>query len=99
MLEPRIVAISVSRFVAALAPADTGEAEAAKDATLRLDSGPDRAAGLATAMGTSPGLRSMPSVNSHPRVELCQPGASARWTEESASWVRFRMTPRRGGEP
>ena len=39
MLEPRIVAISVSRFVAAVAPADTGEAEAAKSATLRPDSG------------------------------------------------------------
>jgi hypothetical protein len=52
MLEPRIVAISVSRFVAAVAPADTGEAGTAKDATLRLGLGSaDRAAGLATAMG------------------------------------------------
>jgi len=36
MLEPRIVAISVSRFAEAVAPVDLGEAEAANGATLRL---------------------------------------------------------------
>ena len=35
MLEPRIVAMSVSRFAETVAPADMGEAEAANDATLR----------------------------------------------------------------
>ena len=45
MLEPRIVAISVSRFVEAVGPADMGGAEAAKDATLRLGLVADRAAG------------------------------------------------------
>jgi hypothetical protein len=39
MLEPRIVAISVSRFAEAVAPAETGEAGAANDATLRLGLG------------------------------------------------------------
>ena len=45
MLEPRIVAISVSRFVEAVGRADMGGAEAAKGATLRLGLVADRAAG------------------------------------------------------
>jgi hypothetical protein len=38
MLEPRIVAMSVSRFAEAVAPADVGVAEATNHATLRLGS-------------------------------------------------------------
>jgi hypothetical protein len=44
MLEPRIVATSVSRFADAVASDDVGGAEAANHATLRRDWGADHAA-------------------------------------------------------
>ena len=60
MLEPRIVAMSVSRFAEAVAPVEMGGAEAANGATLRL--GP-RAAGHAARLGTALGDDGAAAVN------------------------------------